>query len=130
MLKKDTQVKRNSNIEILRILCMFLIVLHHVVVHGLAYGNGTLNSTASITINQFIIKLMSMGGKMGVDLFVLISGYFLVNSKFKLKKVFELESQVLTYSVGIALILFSLGISDITLKNIIKSIFPITYNSY
>lgn len=37
--------KRNSNIEALRILCMLLIVAHHLVVHG---GGGIGKVTLSI----------------------------------------------------------------------------------
>ena len=39
-----------------------------------------------ITINKMIIQFLSIGGEIGVNCFILISGYFLVDSQFKTKK--------------------------------------------
>ncbi len=62
---------RNSNIELLRILCMVLIVCHHYAVHGgFSFEGGW-------SWNRSLIGLLSSGGKLGVNCFVLISGYFL-----------------------------------------------------
>ena len=55
----------------------------------------------SININRFVGQFLYIGGKLGVVIFVLISGYFLVDSKFKIKKLLKLFLEVLFYSVGI-----------------------------
>ena len=69
--------------------------------------------------------------KFGVNLFVLITGYFLVNGKFNLKKLIKLILETWFYSTIILLIflIFPLGI-DVGIKNIIKSFLPLTYSSY
>lgn len=62
---------RLSNIELLRIVSMLMIVVHHVIVHGI--NDGT-NPVFQITDVFFIF---------GVNLFVLISGYFTIKLSWK-----------------------------------------------
>ena len=65
--------KRQSNIELLRIVAMLLIIAHHFSLHG-----GFVFSTASITVNRLWIQFIQIGGEIGINVFVLISGYFLI----------------------------------------------------
>lgn len=64
---------RESNFELLRIIAMFLIVLHHAIYHGVLAVNNT-----KYPLNSSISFILGMGGRIGVFLFVLISGYFLM----------------------------------------------------
>lgn len=82
----------------------------------------------SLTANKLIIQFLSVGGKIGANAFVIITGYFLVNSKFKIKKLLNLILQVFTYTVVI-LVIISL-FNKITLKQIIQSLLPVTYSHY
>ena len=67
-----TSTERQSNIELLRILAMVMIVAHHFAVHsGLPIWSGH-------GANVFWAQFLCMQGKVGVDLFVLITGCFLV----------------------------------------------------
>lgn len=86
--------QRNSALELLRIIAMFLVVLSHSTVHG---GFGELEAS-DISINGFILKIFQLG-KIGVNLFMLISGYFLSNKKIEYKRTFPLFSQVWVYSL-------------------------------
>ena len=117
---------RSSNLELLRILSMLFIVAHHFSVHG----NFNLIEK-SFTFNKIIIQIIGSGGKFGVNLFVLITGYFLITGKFNLKKLIKLIIETWFYSVTILLIffIFPLGI-NIGIKEIIKSFLPITYSVY
>lgn len=85
---------RNSNIEILRIISMFLIVLHHYAVHGL----GTTELKLAYLLNRYVATILSLGGKLGVTIFVLISGYYMCKSKITLKKLLILALEVFFYS--------------------------------
>lgn len=67
-----------SNFELLRIVSMVLIIAHRYTLHS-----GFSFDTASISLRRFL----SFGGKIGVNLFVLISGYFLLNSAFRSKRI-------------------------------------------
>lgn len=64
--------KRDSNIEILRILAMCLIVYHHLVLNMDLIAGNTISKTIIFgVIGEF-------GGKIGVAIYVLITGYFSV----------------------------------------------------
>ena len=69
-------VTRQSNFELLRIVAMVMIVFHHFAVHG-----GFNFDSTTLSIPRFWFNFIIMGGKTGVNIFVLISGYFLIQSK-------------------------------------------------
>ena len=117
---------RNSNLELLRIISMILIVAHHYSVHGF-----TINDM-DFSRNKYIVDFLSLGGKLGVNCFILISGYFSIKSKFTIKKLFKLEGQVLFYSISFLVLFLTVltPIKPIGIKLIIKSFLPIIYNCY
>lgn len=83
---------------------MILIVMHHFSVHG---GFEFAGSGASV--NRIWVQILSGGGRLGVDLFILISGYFLVNSDYKPKKLLKLVLQVTEYAAVCTVILVLTG---------------------
>ena len=119
--------ERQSNIELLRILSMIIIVFHHFAVHGgFSWG-------ASVSIPLFWYNLLRMGGKIGVNAFVLISGYFLITDKgslFNLKRLLKFWGQVIFYSVSIFVIFSLLRGNDYGFKTLIYSVLPITFSSW
>ena len=119
---------RESNFELLRIFAMFLIVLHHCNVHGIFdYWND--NSLVLYRINNFISLFLSSGGKVGVTLFVLLTGYFSSQQNFKLKKWLSVYLQMLFYSILIFSFCFCVN-PKYAQSNIIQSVFPLTHNAY
>ena len=66
---------RDSNIELLRIIAMFIIIIHHYTVH-----NGIDNFSLPIGGNRFILEITRLGN-IGVILFVFITGYFQIENK-------------------------------------------------
>ena len=68
--------QRSSNIELLRIICMFMIVIHHFMAHGGLWMLPT-------GINKIIVNFFMPFGKMAFVVFVVISCWFLTNSEFK-----------------------------------------------
>lgn len=118
---------RNSAMELLRIISMIMIVFHHFAVHG-GFSFGTTLSIPHLWYN-FII----MGGKIGVDIFVLISGYFLINNDsktFVVNKIIKFIGQVFFYSVGIFVVCGLTGIIDWSIKSLIKATLPITFSQW
>lgn len=79
---------RESNIELLRIVLMVLIIMHHFSVHG------TFAFTPELTFNKVFLQVFGLGGKAGVVAFVMITGYFMVSSSFKLHKFGKLVGQI------------------------------------
>lgn len=85
---------------------MLMIVLHHYCVNS---GLIELIEPKSLTGNMLFIQFMSIGGKVGVNIFFIISGYFMINSKFKWRKVGRLFFQILSVNLLVFLFLMALG---------------------
>lgn len=116
---------RMPNFELLRIVAIILIIGHHL----------SLYSKVNIEnpINIAFMDTLVIGGKLGVILFVIITGYFTVESNYKWKKVIKLEFQILFYSILFLLIfkIFNIEIiGNIGIKEIIKNIFPTIFCKY
>ena len=117
--------KRNSNIELLRIISMIMIVLSHYTVH-----NGVENYLLPFGINRYLLEITTLGNT-GVILFILITGYFSIDKeKIAFKKIFLLVTQTLFYSVTIYLIFCLLGNETISMKTIVYNFMPITFKQY
>ncbi len=121
-MENKTKV-RNSNIELLRVFAMILIILHHYALHG------GLIEIERAGINKAIGAIILIGGKIGVNLFVLITGYFLIESKLKVKKILKLIGQVLFYTVSFFIIGTIIN-GNYSFEEIKKSFLPITFNTY
>jgi len=76
-----------------------MIILHHLVIHGQWNLEVLQDNQILYTVMQSICFL----GKIGVNIFILITGYFLINSKgIKIAKMVRLWLTVLFYSIVIA----------------------------
>lgn len=102
---------KQSNFELMRIISMFFIVLYHVIYHGqtLNNTNGTI-----LLILQFIICITLVH----VNSFILITGYFQYDKKFKLKKFMQIFTlayfyKIIIYIIGICLKFATINYIDI-----------------
>lgn len=123
----SNQNVRNSKFEILRLVAIYIIVLHHYCLHT------SVEHFTGVSINRIVEGFYHMGGTVGVDVFVLLTGYYQYNRKFRIEKVLSIEKQVLFYSwLGLIMyiILYKMGVIPISLKIILKSLFPVTYGAY
>lgn len=94
---------RNSAFEILRIIAILFIIAHHFSVHG-GFSFGGYEETSLIIFNRTWINFIAQLGKVGVNLFILISGYYLIdNTRFKTKKFLYILLEMLTFSLAIGL---------------------------
>ena len=92
--------KRNSNIELLRIIAMLLILACHFVAFIPWQGIRNCSGWRKVTI-----LLIDKGfGQTGVCLFFLITGFFLVEQKFKWQRISRTIIQTLCYSVAILIL--------------------------
>ena len=115
---------RDSAFELMRIVCLLMIVSHHFVVHG-----GTFDQVATPSLHTFIRDAFTMNGKVGVDGFVLISGYFLCESRGGwVRRIVRLCVQTTTFALGILLVLWMLGKWHPTPIDILSSTFPLVFN--
>lgn len=111
--------QRQSNIELLRVISMFWVLLGHY------YVLSEYSTVDTISFNLIGMQLLGAWSKVAVDIFVIITGYFLVNQNFRWSKILKLLS--CTYFWGIVVLIFALclGISVKT-DYIYKSLFPLT----
>ena len=86
------KTERKSNIECLRVLSMIMIVFYHFFVHGEF-------EITSLSANAVIMEILSLGGRIGYDCFIIISGYFMIKSEFKINKLLRFIFQVTFYSI-------------------------------
>ena len=128
-MQNETGVKvRESSFELLRIISMFSIVICHFATHGkFSFSNQTLS------VPCFWWHFIEMGGNWGVDVFVLISGYFLIDDKgpiFNLKKLLKFWGQVFFYSIIIYILFIIGGHQEFSPMSMVNTIFPLTFNSW
>lgn len=111
--------KRNSRIELLRVLAMLMIVMEHMLLYSDLQLSGGLY--------YFVWALRSLC-KVNVNCFVLISGYFWINQKKVSKRYILFALEVLFYS------LLSCGIyaviRGISLKRMVAACLPILSGQY
>lgn len=127
-MKANTRSSRNSSIELLRIISMLMIALCHFATHG-----GFAFDAQTLSVPRFWWNVIEMGGNFGNNVFILISGYFLINDKgniFNFKGILRFWGQIFFYSISIYCIFCVAGISEFGIISLIKSIFPITFKSW
>ena len=119
---------RNTNIEWLRIIAMFMILFSHFSFHGFI-SPGNINSIDNV-FNRFWLEL-TVTGNIGNCLFMLISGYFLVTSKaVRIRKLVSIVVQVLTYSLT-CYVLYGILVGDgsINPKDLFRALTPLIHET-
>ncbi len=74
-------IKRNSNIELLRIIAMFMVLALHV--NFMTIGEPTTEETINSPVSTFLRVFFQMSCNIAVNLFVLISGWFGIKFSYK-----------------------------------------------
>ena len=132
-----TAKNRTSNFELLKIIAILIIIGCHFILKG---NNYSLNFGVpqdqlydyDLNLNYLFAQLVGSGGEVGVNLFFLITGYFLINNPgFRLSATIKLWIRTILYSVCFSLIFFvfdhELWIQIADLK---KDLFPVIFNRY
>ena len=114
---------RNSNLELYRITVMLLIVAHHYVVNSGLIGQ---MQSSPLTTNSVFLYLFGMWGKTGINCFVLITGYFMCQSKTTVGKFFQLLLEVFFYKVAIYLIFVVTGVVSFRYTDLARALIPIS----
>ena len=107
---------RQSNIELLRIIAMMMIVMHHLCLYA-----WPTNATFPVEILR---NLLLPGGKIGVDVFVLISGYFLSRGSIHFLSFLKLLFQAWFYATVLGGTCWVFCNSNFDMTAFIKSFLP------
>lgn len=120
---RGRQNQRQSNLELYRIIVMLLIVAHHFVVNS---GLMEVMEQNMLSSKSIYLYFFGMWGKTGINCFVLITGYFMCKSTITIRKFLKLLLEVMFYNIVICAIFIATGYEDLTAKNILKDMLPIT----
>ena len=105
---------------------MLMIVAHHFSVHG-----GFSFPASSITINRLYIQFIHMGGSLGNNIFVMLSGYFLIKStSINPRRLLNLWARIFVWSTVIFAAFVWSGIVPFSLKSAVKSLMPVTRSQW
>lgn len=121
---------RKANFELLRLVAMLMVVSLHYLSKGQVlsdFKDGPLSG------NEYLAYLLESLSVVAVNAFVLLSGYFLVTSEFKSKKVIQLVAQVIFYAILIPVVLTAAGvlqIQNMNLYTVFPDVFPIQTEHY
>lgn len=124
-----TKSKRLANIELLRIIAMLMVVM----LHYLGKGDLLPTMTVNMSAGGYVAWMLESLSIVAVNVYVLISGYFLVESEFKPGKIVRLILQVLFYTILITALSLAFGIigkEDLGVYNLIVQLFPFQLEQY
>lgn len=120
----NKKLNRQSNFELIRIVAMLFIVVRH-----FCFYSGFDSTESDLLINNVWITAVRPLGKLGVDLFVLVSGYFLAGkSRVTIKKTAVLWGQIFFYSALIFVFSVLHNPSNYSFGKMVESFLPISYN--
>lgn len=123
------QKARQANIELLRIVAMLMVVM----LHYLTKGEATVSMVENLGPLNMILWFIKALCVVAVNVYVLISGYFLLEAKWKVSRLVSLWLQMMFYSLGVPLVCFVLGVGEIKqwgLYDWINVVFPIQMEHY
>lgn len=111
------EVRRNSSIELLRIVAMMLVIAHHYVVNS---GVDACYNYADPTLKMIFLQLWGMWGKMAINAFVLITGYFMCTSSLTMCRFMKLYLEMMFYALGIWAVLLLCGYETLSAARIAR----------
>jgi len=119
---------RNYNLDLLRIVCMLMVIGLHTLNHGGLIEKALISGTPNWYVGNALFTLCLQA----VNCFVLISAYFLCTAKFRLSKLASTWLQAAFYSVGVYLVLVVTGAGGtvLSIKELIKCALVVTMDRY
>lgn len=114
---------RDSNFELLRILAILFIISFHC-----AWEGGF--EYPAFCFNKFLVESFHMLGEIGVNLFILISGYHMIRGRFKIKKLISLLLQVQFYNWICVFLCVHFGTLTLDRRTVFINFFPVTEYKY
>ncbi len=113
--------KRSSNIELFRIVLMLLIVLHHY------YANSGLRNVIMEnprSFNAMFVLAIGAWGKVCINCFVLITGYFMCRSEATVRKFLKLLLQIEFYQILWFVVFAAAGYTPFSLSGFLYALLP------
>lgn len=115
-----SSVPRKTNIELFRILAMWGILILHCMGQGRVLG-----TVVAGTTSYYLFWTLEAFCYASVNIFALISGYFLVFGSFKPRKVIALWAQIFFWSILVFLVSLAIGSCSLNGSSLAKAAFPV-----
>ena len=119
-MEKNLKV-RDSNIELYRIISMLCIIAHHYVVNS---GLLDVMFLTPISPKTIFLSIFGAFGKIGINCFVLITGYFMCQSQISAKKFAKLFFELMFYRIVINVIFWLTSYNDFSLVGLVNVLIP------
>lgn len=117
---------REANLDLLRIVSMLLIIFLHSIDHS-----GVLENAESCGAGMFFyVRFTYALCMVCVNIYVMLSGYFMVNSKFRLHKLATLWMEAAFYSFVLKLLFMLIGKEPFSILSLVSCCFPILTGRY
>ncbi len=130
LMDKNKTDKRMYNLEFLRVVAMLMVVVLHYLGKGNLLCSLTENPVTGYGLVAWGIEAFCI---VAVNVYMLISGYFLCESGFKLSRLLKLLLQIWTYSVGIGVLAVLLGLvpaAEVNTYYYLQLLFPVGMEHY
>lgn len=128
--QSEVRVKnRMANMELLRIIAMMMVIM----LHYLGKGEVLSPLTEDMNAGGYTAWLLEAFSIVAVNVYMLISGYFLVESRFKVSRLLGLILQAVFYSIFVPVLLLLTGVleaGDITMYQLLYYVFPTQMEHY
>ena len=119
--------QRDSNIELFRIISMLLIVAHHYVTNsGLTEPTSPI-AADPVSGRSLFLLLLGAWGKIGINCFVMITGYFMCKSNITAKKFAKLVFEIMFYRIVLYFLLLLGGYEQVSAMGLIKLVLPVSH---
>lgn len=105
---------------------MLSLVAHHFTVNS---GIINLYDYNNITGNMIFLQIFAMWGKTAINIFTIITGYFLIESELTGKRLLKLFLEFMFYEILFYLIFLLTGYQPFSIKEFIKTILIIPYDA-
>lgn len=112
--------KRQSNLELLRIMTMLLIIADHYVANS---GIKDLFDYSNANRNMVFLHIWSEWGKTAINCFILISGYFMCTSRLTIERYLKVYLTAKGYKIIIFVALAIVGIQTVSFESIYSLVF-------
>ncbi|MBR5288396.1 MAG: acyltransferase [Clostridia bacterium] len=117
--------KRHQGIDLMRVICMLMIVLYHLQGHGGLVGSQQISAE-----NRTLLVILQSVYQVAVDGYALISGYIGYTSRHKYRSLVMLWLRVLFYSVGMTALIWLISPATVSWASIRNAFFPLLKGQY
>lgn len=114
---------RSSNLELYRIVCMLMIVAYHFVVNS---GLSDQIQNAPTSLKSIFLLLFGAWGKVGINCFLMITGYYMCTSRITLRKFVKMMAQIYFFKFVLFVPLYLIGYESLTMVRLLKLLTPVS----